>query len=783
MTLSQDHSDSGTGPSGLGLERGARWLLFGTLFAPLVVFPGFLFPFVTIRAVYFRVLVELAAAVLLYLVLRREVKLDLKRDIVLWSLAAWVAANALAAVFGVAPLRSLFGDHERMGGVWFWIHLLAYYVALRTFLRPDDWWRFFRLAVAVAVMVAGYSQYQLWIRHVDPGSTIGNTGLLALYLFASVALSVLLAVGSGKRPRLGYLAVALFLMSGIVLSGNRSATLGLVVGCGVAVVSFWQWSGSLRGWRIGVVAGAMALVAALPFAARISWGETLFTRVPAFRRLAEGVDSTRVIQWRAAAEGIRDRPLLGVGPENYQVVWNRFYYPAMYRFMGDSRWDRAHNAYLDAFATVGVIGFLALLAIWIALAWTTANSARQQAHRSAPVSSSFASLGVDSVVLGFFAGFAFSLAFWFFDFNSAMLWIALSAFMGGRAFGGPLIEIGGARERRWQTLIVLAVGGVALLALLYVHAFETLRMARALDRARNPQRSLQDVLSDYQSVFSSPAPVTQHAFLLYAGRLRDLYPRFAEIRSDPEQSALFDQAFVLALTEFERQSRQDPYNDRLLVQHSRVLMLGAYYYGNPRLYASALARLERAVAVSPRRVTTRLVLGVGYLNARRPDLALGAFQKAYSLYPPLGQSHFYLAKAYAELGKPDSAARWLRSAIARDYVPDYFLVREVAGQLANENPRTGADLSRDYLIKKSGAAFSWTFGAAEMDRNSSELATLTAELYSAAGDSTKAEVFRLGARGLCDAQVPLPTLGSVWLSRDVRESADCTEPWRVAGVS
>ncbi|MDQ3515601.1 MAG: hypothetical protein M3403_02335, partial [Gemmatimonadota bacterium] len=113
--------------------RIARALLYATALVPAVVIPGFFFPYVTTRAVYFRVLVQLATAILLYLVVRRQITVNYRRDLVLWALAAWVAANMLAAAFGASPIRSIFGDHERMGGVWFWIHLVAYYVLLCTF--------------------------------------------------------------------------------------------------------------------------------------------------------------------------------------------------------------------------------------------------------------------------------------------------------------------------------------------------------------------------------------------------------------------------------------------------------------------------------------------------------------------------------------------------------------------------------------------------------------------------------------------------------------------------
>lgn len=768
------------------MARSVRWLLYATLLVPIVVFPGFLFPFVTIRAVYFRVLVEIAAALLLYLVLRRELVVSFRRDLVFWALLAWIAVNTVAAAFGVAPMRSVFGDHERMAGVWLWAHFLAYYVVLRTALRPDDWWRFLRVAITVAAVVAGYGLLQLWFRPfnfgiggVEAGSTIGNGGLLAVYLLANIAFCAMLAVRARPRAAIAYVAIALLLTVALVFSGNRSSTLALLIGAGVAVFSYAALAGSLRGRRALAAGAIFALTMALPFVTRLSWARPVTQRIPALGRLSSGVDSSRVIQWRAAVDGIRERPLLGVGPENYQVIWSQYQHPEMHRFISDSRWDRAHNAYLDAFATAGIFGFLALLAVWVALGWSAKAAADRASSREGSLAAGEPPGAVEAVALGFFVAYAFYLFFWFFDLNSTMLWIAAAAFVAGRATGAPLIEIGEPREKRWQTTMVLGIGGVALASVLYVHGFETLRMARTLDHARKPDQPLDEVLRDYESVFGSPAPVTQHAFLMYAGRLRDLHPRFTEIRSDPIQAGLFDRAFVLAITEFERQARQDPLNERVLVQHARVLMLGAYYYGNARLYESALDKLRRAVELSPRRVNTHLVLGVAYLNAKRPDLALQVFQQAYAVYPPLGQTHAYLAEAYSELDQPDSAAAWLRSAFEHGHIPDRALLRDVARDLAAAgNPRAAADLILDYLRSQRGPSFMW----ADRGRESwidAQLAADAAELFHEAGDMERARAIRASAPAMCFRPGPLLSLAGrpsqlTWMG----PAPDCRHPWQ-----
>ena len=764
----------------------ARVFLVATLLVPVVVLPWFFFPYVTLRGVYFRVLVELATALLLYLVVRRRVQFNLRRDFVFWALVAWVGTNAIAAVFGVAPMRSIFGDHERMGGVWFWTHLLAYYVLLRTFLRPADWTWFFLGAVAVGVLISAYGliQYRfrpfgLGIPGADGGSTIGNGGLLGVYLLANTALCGMLAATAGRRRRVVLAGCAVILVAGVLFSGNRSATLGLFFGIAVASLAYGAWANILRGRRGVLVAVLILCIAALPFAADTALVRPLSTRVPALRRLSSGVDSTRVIQWRAATEGIRNRPLLGVGPENYQIVWSRFYHPEMYRFMGDTRWDRAHNAYLDAFATAGILGFLSLLALVAASARAAVQARSSRATVSDQSNGARSTRLIAAVAIGFFVAYAFYLAFWFFDLNSVMLWIVCAAFVAGKSDGAPLIGIGEPRQARWQSTLVLSIGGIALAAMLYVHGYATLRMAYVLNRLQDTTRPFRETLSDFEEVFASPAPVTQHAFIMYAGHLRALLPRFPEIRADAAQAATFDRAFILAIEEFERQGKQDTFNDRMLVQHARVLVLGAQYYGSAPLYESALARLNRAVAIAPRRVLTQLVLGTAYLDLGQTERALAIFRGAHAVYPPLGQTHAYIAHAHFALGNTDSAAIWLHRAMSNGHTPNRTLVRNVVERLRTEGkPAPSAALLWEFVLERIGPPFAWQYHTTPAEPGDDEEARLAAELFAAIGDFARAGSIRDALPALCPGRVPL-----LWLAgrpsqlTAMSDSRGCAPPW------
>jgi len=69
------------------------------------------------------------------------------------------------------------------------------------------------------------------------------------------------------------------------------------------------------------------------------------------------------MSWR----GFLEKPILGWGPENYNIVFNKFYNPNLYPV--ESWFDRSHNAYFDILVNTGIVGmsmylFCVVLSFW-----------------------------------------------------------------------------------------------------------------------------------------------------------------------------------------------------------------------------------------------------------------------------------------------------------------------------------------------------------------------------------------------------------------------------------
>ena len=88
-----------------------------------------------------------------------------------------------------------------------------------------------------------------------------------------------------------------------------------------------------------------------------------------------GSDESRTMQWLAAIKSFEERPLLGYGPENHNLVWSSHFDAGIYQVDTDV-FDRTHNEYLELLATTGIVGTLAFLGIWIAIGMTLVRAYR-----------------------------------------------------------------------------------------------------------------------------------------------------------------------------------------------------------------------------------------------------------------------------------------------------------------------------------------------------------------------------------------------------------------------
>jgi O-antigen ligase len=708
------------------LRAAAEWrvailvLSMVALLVPVIAPSGFFFPYVFPRNIFFRAVVETGTLILVWSVCFGDEDLDLRFEPIFWSIVAFVAAGFISALFSPARDHSLFGDFERMGGVWAWMHLALFFLLLRA-LRDNEWKWVLNCALVVSLFVGAVA---VWQHFQSTGaarsaaallpssaSTVGNSGLLAAYLLFALGIAAYLATTT-SRLRLAYLGAAAVVFAAVLCAENRSSVIGIVVGALVGSILFAVLRATKRRLLAPAIALAVACGVFLGAAAIRVFPSSGIVRVmpTVVRRLAltspDGVDASRLIQWHAAVEGFKDRPVVGYGPENYNLVWSAHFNPEIYHLDTDI-YDHAHNQYLEILATGGVIGLCAFAAIWLAIAVTLARAYRDERL----------SAGALAVLAGLQVAYAIYLFFWFFDLNSTMLWILVGALISSRENAHGIVHPAVSKATREKRLgFAIALAFVALVGVsLYSETYLPMRANRALARLDSQPASLLNSEDAFTTLATTPIHESAHTPMMMAEYLDAARPEFASLRRNPAGRRMLESTFGDALTTFRAEIHRDTLNDRLYTHEASVLLDAARFYNSRAYVDTAIEVLHRAIELSPRRIQPRMLLARLYTEDRDFDAAKAVLEAAIRVDPGIGEPRYRLAEHYLRFGQTDSAFDMLKSSLRRGYVgaPETYLA---VGKRLEFSRRSGeaADLYTSYLEGKYTKAI-WD-GANTIDR-------------------------------------------------------------------
>ena len=74
---------------------------------------------------------------------------------------------------------------------------------------------------------------------------------------------------------------------------------------------------------------------------------------------------TRLITWSLSLKAFKEKPLIGWGPENYDLAFNKYFNPSLFNYgYGETWFDRAHNKILDQAVMNGILGVISYIFIF-----------------------------------------------------------------------------------------------------------------------------------------------------------------------------------------------------------------------------------------------------------------------------------------------------------------------------------------------------------------------------------------------------------------------------------
>jgi O-antigen ligase len=368
----------------------ARWVALGALFliplAPLLVANSFFFPFITGKAFFFRILVEIAVTAWVVLaVLDKEYRPRFS-----WIGAAvvgFVIWMFIADAFALNAAKAFWSNFERMEGWVLLIHLLGFFFAAGAVLRVERKWRaWFLTSLAVSLIISGYALLQLGgSLAIHQGSvridaTLGNSAYLAIYFFFNVFIALWLAL-TEKYSWLKWSLIVLALLEAILIffTETRGTIIGLIIAAALAALLTAVTAGK-RARQAAALALALILILAGSF--YLARNSSLVQNNHVLQRIASislNDGQTRFTIWHMAFQGVLERPIVGWGQEGFNYIFNKYYDPSMYH---QEQWfDRAHNAFIDWLTAGGVPAFLLYLSLFgtaLVLLWKSSELSRPE---------------------------------------------------------------------------------------------------------------------------------------------------------------------------------------------------------------------------------------------------------------------------------------------------------------------------------------------------------------------------------------------------------------------
>lgn len=670
----------------------ARWVVLGGVFLlpflPLVVANSLFFPFITGKNFFFRIIVEVVFAAWIILALL-DARYRPRFSYILAGFGALIGIMAVANALGESPLKSFWSNYERMDGYVTLFHLGLYFLVAGSVLQTDRLWNaFWNTSIVVAVFMMLYGFCQLSGSESCPISQsdyrvdgrMGNAAYMAIYMFFHVFLAIFMMLRTHALSRRTiYVILALGFAFMLFQTATRGTALALVGGTCVSAVYiafFGHGQAFMRKVAIGAAA-AVILLAAGFLAIRDSEfvaSNQILSRLASIS-LRDG--ETRFTIWSLALEGVKERPLLGWGQENFNYVFNKYYKAELY---AQEPWfDRVHNLILDWLIAGGFLGLAAYLFVLLSAVYYLL--VRPFTH---PAEESF-SVGERGVLLGLLAGYTAHNLLVFDNLISYLFFVSVLAMIHMR-HGREIPQL---TQKRFSTQTIEQVVAPTIAVVLCVSIYmvnvpplqaasDLIKGFQATDptlRLRHFTTALERNSFAAQEIREQLVRMTQELVNsrdVLLNQIRTQNPSLSDEDARSRIQGIIDSYATLSEEELEKQLVATP-------EDVRILVFQAAFFRFLGRHDQAISTLERASVLSPEKQQIYFELGLAYEAMGNPHKALETFKYAFELEPRNRQARMFYA---AGLIYGDDMET-LRSIITPEYEADYNTDNIIVSALYN----------------------------------------------------------------------------------------------------
>ena len=644
------------------------WGIYLVLFTPLIINTKFFFPFVAPKTVFFRIVIEIILAAYIFLVVVNR-RWRPRINALTIAVTLFLATFILTSFTGVNLGRSFWSTNERMTGILTMLHLFAFFVILSSVFKVrKEWERALGVSVVVGVIL---SLYILLGDEISTrgGGTIGNTSFMAAYLLFDVFFAIILFLAKKGGWQI-FSGLSLAAMLPVLLTSTaRGAIFSFFGGLFLLGLGYLAFSGKkmLARVALGIVLVLIILgIFSVIFQPPVVKNEIVVTQTEM---------KSRFIVWENGWKGFLERPVLGWGPENFIVVFSQHFNSCMFLpECGNEIWfDRVHNIVLDTLVTMGLVGFLSYLAIFI----TAIYGLLRLTPKIAEKRNIFFPLGLGVLLLVYF--FQNLLVF---DMINTYLVFFFSLAFAGFLIQKPIEE----KEKRGRLNIVLASAVIlATVFIIWAYNIQPLRANAYVIKTVSSQE-----VDEASSLFQKSLDISWMD--KYESREQFAQKMWkAGYQSIPEENKeSFQKAFGLIEAEMEKSVNQNYLDFRPHLFLGELYISSYRFGGKKEEIIRAEQVLQKAIELSPTNQQGYWNLAEAKLSQGKIAETISLLQKAVALEPRLGSSHWYLAMAYKIAGNYQLALKEAYEAKNNGYnwknnEEDLKKVIEIY-QLAGEDP-------------------------------------------------------------------------------------------------
>ncbi len=619
-------------------------VLFLALLTPLLVSSSFIFPFITLKTFYFKILAEVALFLYILLALADK-NYRPQFNSLLWSILMFLFVVLITSIVGLNPFKSLWGTIERGEGFNFLAHLVVYIFILSQLFRSHRiWLNYFTFSISIAILVGLYALSQQagfdlsWIVPNSSGgrlsSTLGNPAYLAAYSLGHFWLAVYLFL---RRPfwlwRIFFGLSAVFNIYLLFNTQTRGAMLAFIATIFLFIIYF-IFTSRYKKIKYYFLAVLFLLFLSAGFI-YLNKDKPWIAHSGPFHRLVNISLNDTTVESRLYAldsswKGWQDRFLFGYGWENYNYAFNRYFHPEIYKDSGSRVWfDRAHNTILDIAVTSGLFGLLSYLSIYFfAFKYLFNKLFQSRQHVYLPL------------MLMLVAHFLQNL----FVFDSLPTYIML---FGAFAYVSSINLMsayprGIADKKTFRHPWISAVALVLLLVAIYQINIKP---------AQANQHGLSGMKLIYQNKILAGIKKLQGAAQMSTYQSNELRQKIGEnaiSRVNPTtlpNTKQLEQAIDLAIQEVKTNIQRNPYSTR-----NYLFLMGIYNnamsYLRQNYYTELMETAQTALELSPTRPQLYYQMGRAAITAGYTDEGIGYFKKVVNLNPQTLDAHWNLLTAH-----------------------------------------------------------------------------------------------------------------------------------------